>query len=210
MSGSVWTCRSEFACRALALVVSSGSLVRPDAALSPRRATHFLLLRQEKVSKEKATLVPASLRFAAGNLWCSVQPGSCINSPAAQTSTIPVPPGPPLLGASTRVLGKRSGTDSGTDSGRSGLCVATIFIAAYARFAWAGSVNHLTIGSAAGFWGSDRDFAAQHPQGVPKAWRIRALTPKTPESASESASAPASASIPQRRVAGLSSTGWGG
>jgi hypothetical protein len=33
----------------------------------------------------------------------------------------------------------------------------------------------------AGFWGSDRDFAAQHPQGAPKAWRIRALTPKTPD-----------------------------
>ena len=39
-------------------------------------ATHFLLLRQKKVSKEKATLVPASLRCATGNLRCSVQPGS--------------------------------------------------------------------------------------------------------------------------------------
>ena len=37
-----------------------------DAALSPRRATHFLLLRQKKVSQEKATLVPASLRCATG------------------------------------------------------------------------------------------------------------------------------------------------
>jgi len=54
--------------------------MRPDAALSPRRATHFLLLRQEKVSKEKATLVFASLRFAAGNLRCSVQTGSRSNS----------------------------------------------------------------------------------------------------------------------------------
>jgi hypothetical protein len=41
-----------------------------------RHATHFLLLRQKKVSKEKATLVAASLRFAAGNLRCSVQTGS--------------------------------------------------------------------------------------------------------------------------------------
>ena len=77
----------------------------PDAALSPRRATHFLLLRQEKVSKEKATLVPASLRFATGNLRCSAQPGSRANSPTAQTSTSPFPSGLPLLGAFTRVLG---------------------------------------------------------------------------------------------------------
>jgi hypothetical protein len=41
-----------------------------------RQATHFSLLRQRKVSKRKATLVPASLRCATGNLRCSVQPGS--------------------------------------------------------------------------------------------------------------------------------------
>ena len=46
------------------------------AGLSPRRATHFLLPRQKKVSQEKATLQAASLRFAAGNLRCSVLPGS--------------------------------------------------------------------------------------------------------------------------------------
>ena len=51
------------------------------AALSPRRATHFSLLRQRNLRKRKATLVPASLRFAAGNLRCSVQPGSRSNSP---------------------------------------------------------------------------------------------------------------------------------
>ena len=49
--------------------------------------------------------MPASLRFAAGNLWCSAQPGSRANSPAAQTSTSPDPSGLPLLGAFTRVLG---------------------------------------------------------------------------------------------------------
>ena len=73
--------------------------------------------------------------------------------------------------------GKRSGSDSGTDSGRSGLWVATIFIAAHAVITWARSLNHLSIGSAAGFGGSDRDFAAQHPQGVLKARRIRPLPP---------------------------------
>jgi len=43
-------------------------------------ATHFLLRRQKKVSKEKATLLSATLRFAAGNLRCSVQPGPGSNS----------------------------------------------------------------------------------------------------------------------------------
>ncbi len=43
-------------------------------------ATHFLLRRQKKVSKEKATLLSASLRFASGNLRCSAQPGSSSNS----------------------------------------------------------------------------------------------------------------------------------
>ena len=36
-----------------------------------RRRSGFLLLRQKKVTKEKATLHAASLRFAAGNLRCS-------------------------------------------------------------------------------------------------------------------------------------------
>src|SRR5215207_2783434 len=66
-----------------------------------RHATHFLLLRQKKVSKEKATLVPASLRCAAGNLRCSVQTGSKTTR-FARTSFCPDPSGPPLLGASTR------------------------------------------------------------------------------------------------------------
>ena len=45
---------------------------------------------------------------------------------------------------------------------------------------------------AAWFLGSDRNFAAQHPQGAPKAWRIWALTSKMPDPASE----PAPGSIP--------------
>ena len=48
--------------------------------VSPRRATYFLLLRQKKVSKRKATLLSASLRFATGSLRCSVQTGSRSNS----------------------------------------------------------------------------------------------------------------------------------
>jgi hypothetical protein len=68
-------------------------------------ATHFLLLRQKKVSKEKATLLSATLRFATGTLRCSVQPGSRANSPSAQTSTSPDPSGLPLLSADRRAGG---------------------------------------------------------------------------------------------------------
>jgi HAMP domain-containing protein len=62
----------------------------------------FLCFAKRKVSKRKATLLAASLRFAAGNLRCSVQPGSHANSPSAQTSMSPDPSGPVLLGASRR------------------------------------------------------------------------------------------------------------
>ena len=46
----------------------------PGAALSPRRATYLFLLRQNKVSQKKATLVPASLRFAPLRATCGAQP----------------------------------------------------------------------------------------------------------------------------------------
>ena len=52
-------------------------------------ATHFFLLRQKKVSKEKATPLSASLRFAAGNLRCSGQPGSGSNSASASDNRPP-------------------------------------------------------------------------------------------------------------------------
>ncbi len=65
-------------------------------------ATHFLLLRQKKVSKEKATLVSASLRFATGNLRCSLQAGSAQTRLTPQTVRGPDPPEAVLLGADTR------------------------------------------------------------------------------------------------------------
>jgi len=43
-------------------------------------ATHFLLLRQKKVSKEKATRLSGSLRFASGNLRCPEKTGVGANS----------------------------------------------------------------------------------------------------------------------------------
>jgi len=50
------------------------------AGISPRLATHFLLLRQKKVSKERATPLSASLRFATGNLRCGFGTGNRSNS----------------------------------------------------------------------------------------------------------------------------------
>ena len=61
-----------------ALLVSAGGrfgfmpLHGAGAGISPRQARYFSLLRQRKVPKRKATLLSASLRFAPGNLRCSV------------------------------------------------------------------------------------------------------------------------------------------
>ena len=44
------------------------TLETPQAGMCARRRTYFLLLRQKKVGKEKATPLAVSLRFAAGSL----------------------------------------------------------------------------------------------------------------------------------------------
>jgi hypothetical protein len=68
------------------------------AGSSARRRTHFLLLRQKKVSKEKATPLSATLRCATGNLRCSRFAGSR-RTRFAQTAASPDPRNTPLLGA---------------------------------------------------------------------------------------------------------------
>jgi hypothetical protein len=73
--------------------------------VSPRRATYFLLLRQKKVSKEKATLLSATLRCAAGNLRCSRFAGSR-RTRFAQTAASPDPRNAALLGAARRAFGR--------------------------------------------------------------------------------------------------------
>jgi len=50
--------------------------VEAGAGASSRQPSHFLLLRQKKVTKEKATPLAATLRFATGNLRCSLFAGS--------------------------------------------------------------------------------------------------------------------------------------
>ncbi|MDP9989561.1 hypothetical protein J2W29_000001, partial [Variovorax boronicumulans] len=83
---------------------ASCSLFFSRGRVSPRQATYFLLLRQKNVSKEKATLLSATLRFAAGNLRCSRFAGSR-RTRFAQTAASPDPRTAALLGAARRALG---------------------------------------------------------------------------------------------------------
>jgi hypothetical protein len=132
-------------------------------------------------------------------------PGACVPSLRYRHLAVLSPAGVPLELAALRQsralirLGLRSsahsqgfstgGSGSESDAG-SGLrrAVAIIFIAGYARSTRATALKHSINRHAAWFLGSDRNFAAKHPKGAPKARRIWALTSKTPESASESAS----------------------
>jgi len=78
--------------RALTLFVSATENLRPclAAGFRPCGASHFLLLRQKKVSKEKAT--PGSAPGVARSLALLGRPGGLLNSPAAQTDASRNPP----------------------------------------------------------------------------------------------------------------------
>src|SRR5215207_2804556 len=65
--------------------------------MSPRQASHFLCLAKES-NQRKATPLCASLRFATGNLRCSLFAGSA-QTRCAQTARGPDPRKAPLLGA---------------------------------------------------------------------------------------------------------------
>ncbi|VTU26474.1 hypothetical protein H4CHR_01802 [Variovorax sp. PBS-H4] len=67
------------------------------AGASSRQPSHFLLSRQKKVTKEKATPLRVTLRFATGNLRCSLQAGSA-QTRFAQTRAALYPPEAALLG----------------------------------------------------------------------------------------------------------------
>ena len=150
------------------LDTDAASAAESDAALSPRRATYFSLLRQRNLRKRKATLVPASLRFAAGNLRCSAQPGSRSNSLRSDNR------GPLFVWASApRRIHKGLAEMIGIGFGaKFSMCNAPVFVAAYARSTSARGRNRLRTRRTAWFLGSDHNFAAQHPQGKPKARRI--------------------------------------
>ena len=108
------------------LVQGARALLRFGAALSPRRATYLFLLRQNKVSQKKATLLSASLRCAAGSLRCSVQPGSSSNSARQSLALIRL-----ALRSSAQTEGfLGAGSDSGSECSQ---VDATVFKAGVVR-----------------------------------------------------------------------------
>ena len=72
--------------------------------MSPRRASHFLCLAKES-NQRKATPLRVTLRFATGNLRCSLQAGSA-QTRFAQTRAALHPPEAALLGARRGEVGR--------------------------------------------------------------------------------------------------------
>ena len=80
------------------LLLRSGmGLVRVEAGSGPA-ASNFLLLRQKKVTKEKATRSLGPLRCATGQPALLDSGGGPQNSPSAQTTAALIPPPSALLG----------------------------------------------------------------------------------------------------------------
>ena len=80
-------------------------------------ATHFLLLRQKKVSKEKATPLSASPTLRYGATCGARSSRGRARTRCAQTIARPDPSGPPLLGAARRGWGE-IGSGIGLRQGR--------------------------------------------------------------------------------------------
>ncbi len=76
--------------------------------VSARRPSSFLLPRQKKRTKEKATRVRVSLRCAKGNLRCSRRAGNLQTRLSLQTCSLLIPPAAALLGTRTRERGETS------------------------------------------------------------------------------------------------------
>jgi len=81
----------------------AGSVARLTAAFRAVARAYFLLLRQKKVAKEKAT--PGSAPGVARSLALLGRPGGLQNSPAAQTDASRMPPA--LLRCSAPLRGTR-------------------------------------------------------------------------------------------------------
>ena len=143
----------------------------PDAALSPRRATHLFLLRQNKVNQKKATrslgsfwgqspnspslwlaLAGAMLRIAAklvsdpNNSPCGARAKRGLaRTRCAQTIASPFPLNAPLL-SSARTGGARMQI-RGASSPLLAPDDATFLIAGYAGIYWAISLNAIQTAS---------------------------------------------------------------
>ena len=101
-----------------------GSLLRPAGRGCPA-ATHFSLLRQRKVSKRKATLVPASPALRSG-ATCGARPSRGLAKLAfGSDNASPDPSGPALLVASTRGNRERGPKTKNQYKYRQGLAMAS-------------------------------------------------------------------------------------
>ena len=149
-----------------------------DAALSPWRATYcsFASPKESRQRKGDPGVCVSPLRFgqpavlASGGVSCKL--GYRLKQARALIRL--------KLRSSAHSQGfftREAESDSGSAAGRE---LATIFIAHHAGITWARGQNHLKKRRAAWLLGSDRDFAAQHPQGTPKVWRIWALISRMP------------------------------
>ena len=141
--------------------------------VSPNSPSLWLALRVRCFASQRNRCLTPITSCGARSKW-----GPARTRLAPQTIAGPGPLEAPLLSAFTRV----GGTNSGSDSGQLDLGDATISIAAYARFTAPRGRKHLNNRRTAWFLGSDRNFAAKHPKGALKAWRIWALTSKMPAS----------------------------
>ena len=165
----------ELAGRSLALNRVPGSLMSPDAALSPRRATYcsFASPKESRQRKGDPGVCVPSLRFG--------QPA--VLGPAGVSCKLAALKQARALIRLALCSSAQPQGFCGTGSGSGSNCVdaiATIFIAVRAGTTWARGRITLRTGRGTRFWESDHNFAAQHPQGAPTARRIWALTPKTP------------------------------
>ncbi|RFO98372.1 hypothetical protein DIC66_00245 [Rhodoferax lacus] len=137
---------SGFAWRTSLSLLSAFAFVA--GRVSARRPSSFLLLRQKKRTKEKATRVRVSLRCATGNLRCSQQAGWPQTRLSPQTSGPLFPPAAALLGTRTRAWGsntkpkpntKTEDTRAGADADASGSPIPTAIEAVPSSAALGGS-----------------------------------------------------------------------
>ena len=71
---------------AIAFVVARGLVLRAEAGVCARRRSNFLLLRQKKVTKEKATLLSATPSLRYGATWGARVRGAPLRQPRRVSS----------------------------------------------------------------------------------------------------------------------------
>ncbi|RCW63086.1 hypothetical protein DES41_1218 [Pseudorhodoferax soli] len=96
----------------------------PGTGICPRQCSHFLLLAQEKVTKEKAAPVPPSLRWRSGQpavlaAWahCTTRTTHCVRSARTSAMSQLLKREVPRAAQSTALLGVGTGVGAGSHTG---------------------------------------------------------------------------------------------